>query len=80
MSPLDSGRRPATLRSTSSALLRTHDQRVGHTHNVSVGSDQAHLSNRRERSGRLPVAPGAIIGGVDEREVLPSHDCELFNI
>ena len=25
-------------------------------------------------------APGAITGGVDEREVLPSHDCEVCNI
>ena len=27
-----------------------------------------------------PVAPGAITGGVDEREVLPSHDCEVCKL
>jgi hypothetical protein len=28
----------------------------------------------------LPVAPGAITGGVDERQVLPSHDCRVCDI
>jgi hypothetical protein len=26
---------------------------------------------------RFPVARGAITEGIDEREVLPSHDCEV---
>ena len=29
---------------------------------------------------RFPVAHGAITEGIDEREVLPSHDCEVCSI
>jgi hypothetical protein len=37
-------------------------------------------SNRRERRVRVPVASGAITAGVDERKVLPTHDCQVCNL
>jgi hypothetical protein len=37
-------------------------------------------SNRCERSGPSSRGAGAITGGVDEREVPPTHDCAVCNI